>query len=260
MGAQSSMIKQKLDRAESTRMLSLDGLKMAWKDVEKPLGKLPTLRTLDLQNNRLKGDLVPAVFGMTSLRKLHVGRNKLEGLGAEAKKLNNLEELTAEDNLIATVSADGVMALPKLKKLDLSRNRISVLAATPALMALKEVNLSHNALTLVPYGLFALPALVVVNLSHNSISAVTPDEGAVACKNLKELDLSHNAVTALAPALLSATLLSVLHLEGNNRVCKGPELRKAVGDEAYDAFMLRQKKTVDKQMQGGAVATLIHEK
>eukprot|EP01061_Rhynchopus_euleeides_P019276 TRINITY_DN3169_c0_g3_i1.p1 TRINITY_DN3169_c0_g3~~TRINITY_DN3169_c0_g3_i1.p1 ORF type:complete len:273 (+),score=122.38 TRINITY_DN3169_c0_g3_i1:56-820(+) len=253
MGNSQSAVKQRVERARSTKVLSLEDSGMSNGEVDGVLKKLrdAQLRALELSGNKLKGALPPTALGIATLKKLRFDRNKISDVNLS--QLVSVEEVGAAHNALTTVGAAALGGLAKLKRLDLSHNAIHALSLGPTLASLVECNLAHNQLRSLPPPLLSLPKLATLDASHNLIEALP--EGTAPC--LQTLDVSHNKLASLPPALLSSTRLQNLQMDSNPLT--RAELREAVGGEVYDAFMSRQKKTVDKQISGGLTAQMIKE-
>eukprot|EP01060_Flectonema_neradi_P018342 TRINITY_DN25148_c0_g1_i1.p1 TRINITY_DN25148_c0_g1~~TRINITY_DN25148_c0_g1_i1.p1 ORF type:complete len:246 (+),score=50.60 TRINITY_DN25148_c0_g1_i1:39-776(+) len=242
-----SAIKEKIERAESTKILSLDGCKVKWKEVDSALKKVTTLRSLDLSNNGLKGD-IDGVARHTELKKLYLGNNKLQRLSLD--KLSVLEELTATNNVIQNIDLTGNL---RLKKLLLSKNLLTTVMVSPECQ-LKEIDLSNNKLKSIPTQIMQLPSLTSLNVSHNSIAGIDTSVP-IKCKSLQQLILTSNKITTLPRELFTDTKLHTLDIDDN--VIQPEDLKQLDG---YESWLQRQKGTVDKQISGGLTAKLIENK
>ncbi|KAJ9464858.1 Plant intracellular Ras-group-related LRR protein 7 [Diplonema papillatum] len=247
-----SVVKQKVDRAEASKVLSLEDGGLRWKDFEKLsiARRIPTLRYLDLTRNKLAGPFSVEVAALTALKKLTLDGNRLENLAGLAS-LVNLEELSANSNLLANV--DDVAKLGKLKLLSLNANKLKALPTLTRLTHLKTLSFSSNAVSAIPNEVFSLPALEDLDASNNQISGIDTALQ-VTAKNLHRVDLSQNNVSTLPKSLFTDTRLSTLEVGGNP--LSPAELKTLPG---YDEWLLRQKKIIDKQISGGLTAKLIEE-
>jgi Leucine-rich repeat (LRR) protein len=144
-----------------------------------------------------------------------------------------LETLDASQNeLVALPEAFGAPTAPdpygrpephpleQLRELNLSHNRLSLLPTADRwrpLASLVNLALGNNALSSLPEGFGAdnLPPLVRLDASHNSLGALPRSFGGL-CE-LVELDLSHNALGELPPGLSAMRTLKKLLL-GRNRL------------------------------------------
>jgi hypothetical protein len=147
-----------------------------------------------LNNNALEE--LPAALGqLGGLRVLCVSGNKLTALPAELGRLTRLERLYAQRNQLVELPA-------------------GVLEGSGG--ALRELDLSHNRLTALPWAALGVArGLEVLGLAHNCIADTTPPEGTRVrrLRQLQSLDLEgnqlgpswgpHAALAALAPNIWS---------------------------------------------------------
>ncbi|GIQ79542.1 hypothetical protein KIPB_002576 [Kipferlia bialata] len=172
-------------------MLNLQGNRV---QIVQNLDHLPNLIFLDLYNNHLS-----SCGGIDTqaprLQILLLGRNQLTDLhGVEG--LVDLDILDAHSNRIAHVRPEG---------LPLSR-----------LSHLRILNLSDNALGVIPAAVAALPALAELNLRRNKITH-TEGRALTGCPSLARLFLSSNQISSLddvAP-VFRLPALTELSLSGN---------------------------------------------
>eukprot|EP01059_Diplonema_ambulator_P030010 TRINITY_DN5010_c0_g1_i1.p3 TRINITY_DN5010_c0_g1~~TRINITY_DN5010_c0_g1_i1.p3 ORF type:complete len:265 (+),score=126.75 TRINITY_DN5010_c0_g1_i1:54-797(+) len=243
-----SAIKQKIERAEKSKSLSLDGCGLGPKDTAGVLKKLDGLRMLDLSRNKLKGKVPDEVGKFKELKKLILDMNRVTDI-SPVSELVNLEELCVNNNVLGVVTC--LSSLQKLKKLSLSNSQVTR-CSVEGLKNLREVNLSNNKLTEPPVGVFSLPLLLDLDLSHNQLTTLGDT---VSAASLQTLNISHNTIAAIPNELLTATKLVNFTFDENPFT--GTDLKEM---EGYAEWMARQKKTVDKQISGGLTAQLIEEK
>lgn len=156
--------------------------------------------------------------GLDGLRMLDLEGNRLEMLHPSALSgLKNLENFVLARNRIASLG-DALAALPRLKSVDLSANKLSSISpdAFSGNPKLKSVFLSDNQISKLPEGIFQNNhSLQVIDLSKNRLrqvpSSFTPEKSA-----LQSLDLSRNLIEKLDKNQLSGLSgLRVLNLSGN---------------------------------------------
>ena len=96
----------------------------ALKSLTEQISILTRLETLDVSHNQLV--TLPLSLGkMSSLRKIHVSRNKLVVLEQESIcELKELAILDMSSNRLTTIPIDVLVTLPLLERLDLSLNRL----------------------------------------------------------------------------------------------------------------------------------------
>lgn len=126
----------------------------------------------------------------------------------------SLRILNAEKNSLVSIPAlDHFKALTQL---NLSRNRLEDISEVRfgSIVALKTINLSHNALTHIPAEITRLTLLEELNISYNKLAALP--EGMFQLKSLSTLDASFNVIVSVGDELESLNLLINLNLMGND--------------------------------------------
>ncbi|XP_022381508.1 leucine-rich alpha-2-glycoprotein [Enhydra lutris kenyoni] len=168
--------------------------------------------------------LVVEFFNLTQLR-----ADTLQGA-------SNLQELHLSTNQLESLSPKFLLPVPLLKVLDLTRNALTRLP--PGLFrvsaALHTLVLKENRLEILePSWLEGLQALGHLDLSGNRLQTLPP--GLLAnFTSLRILDLSNNQLKTLPPDLLRGPLqLERLHLEGNRLQVLGEGLLSPQPDLRY---------------------------
>lgn len=196
------------------------------------------LRTIDLSKNNL--DDLPKLSQLKELKSLNVENNKLRaGSLAEVTHLTKLQNLSAAHNELGKFpselpgrkcSPDPLPELPaSLKQINLASNsllRVPRSLCSPLLSKLEKIDLSSNELAAIPEELAVLPNLQDLNLDRNLIVSLPDVMGNL--KTLKVLSLRDNKLsvkstlfTANSPqplpkSLFTETLLIDLNLHGND--------------------------------------------
>jgi protein phosphatase 1 regulatory subunit 7 len=159
---------------------------------------------------------VEGLGGLSGLRVLDLGANRISSLDGALYDLPLLQELWLGKNKLA--SADGVGRVAgTLRRLDLQSNRLEDMSFVAELSQLEELYLSHNAIRTVE-GLGSLYNLRSLDLTHNRVG--TLHDGALrGPRDLQDLWLSENAIEDFPDAITeiqrSAPALSTLYLEHN---------------------------------------------
>ncbi|XP_026857502.2 nephrocan-like [Electrophorus electricus] len=192
-----------------------------------------TLRTLDLQKNRLRH--VPRGLP-PSLENLHMGHNRIQTVQESALQgLKRLRMLNLQNNLITTLRpstlsglvkleglylegnkiamVQGLLRLPVLNRLSIANNKVLSLPSAffSSLQLLKTLDLSSNLLTRVPHDL--PQSLIHLNMDRNQIRTLKSRDMAQLC-NLTTLSVCYNRVVSVDGGLRLPSL-TTLELAGN---------------------------------------------
>ncbi|TRY62535.1 hypothetical protein TCAL_02047 [Tigriopus californicus] len=201
-----------MDTADKTGALCFSHKKLDKFPValQKVSGKL---RNLDLSHNQLT-TLPPWIESFTQLRNLHLNDNRLKALPNELAALVKLESLHVERNHL-TALPESLAQLKNLKELGAAQNRLGQFPAfTLTLKKLDTLNLAQNALVALPADMSSL-AVLELDLNQNQIT-VMPDTLA-RCPRLKTLRMEENCLplTEVSEMVLAQSSISSLSLSGN---------------------------------------------
>ncbi|THU95490.1 hypothetical protein K435DRAFT_666300 [Dendrothele bispora CBS 962.96] len=201
------------------------------------LEKIPGLKTLLLQNNRLQK--LPWHFPrLRSLVSLNLSSNKFETIPVVVCELENLRDLDVSFNLLYELPRDigrlenlehlimvgnQVMKLPdecsnlvNLRRLDCRRNFIKDLTVITMLPKLEKLSADHNSLHELVLSLG--PNLSVIDASNNEITRLSFVPGPVgrAPYSLISLDISHAKLSTLDDMTIAQlSSLRALRLDHN---------------------------------------------
>ncbi|KAG7343275.1 Miro domain containing protein [Nitzschia inconspicua] len=130
---------------------------------------------------------------------------------------HNLQHLSLSKNLFKSLPPSLVVSLPNLKSFDLSNCCISDLPQQWDLPKLKKLNLSNNRLKSFPgeQMLVGMPELEELNLSVNEIKTVTISCQSQVLRKLKVLDLSTNQISSLPNDFVRLSSLKVFDIQHN---------------------------------------------
>ncbi|MGC9348408.1 MAG: leucine-rich repeat domain-containing protein, partial [Anaerolineae bacterium] len=170
--------------------------------------------SLQLNGNRLSGQLPPEIGDLTALTSLNLRFNYLSSLPTEIGDLIALTSLELSGNYLMSLPAE-IGELTALKWLRLGLNRLASLPPEIGeLTALRTLNLSVNRLTTLPDQISNLTALRTLNLAGNSFAGTVP---AVVWDlvGLTSLTLAGNQLTRVPAEIGCLTALTSLNLESN---------------------------------------------
>jgi Leucine-rich repeat (LRR) protein len=154
-----------------------------------------------------------ALRGLTLLRRLDLGDNRLTAVPAWLGELTGLERLTLRANRLG-VLPDSVGALARLQMLDIGHNRLVTLPdATSRLSSLERLSLEDNRVTTVPWAVTSMTGLISLHLGTNRLVELPDDLRGLA--RLEELYLQGNRIDALPGSVADLTTLWMLDLTGN---------------------------------------------
>lgn len=180
------------------------------------LANCTKLQTLNLDSNRLTILRDDVFSGLTDLSTLSLSNNSLENIESASFADLTIGEINLSNNRFTEVPL-GIGRLFKLRKIDMSRNRISKLFkfVFNKIPHLHHVDLSYNELQSVgPFVFSDCPHLAVLDLSHNQINSLIKDSF-IKCPLLRRMDLSHNRLINYEDALSQAASLKRLNLSSN---------------------------------------------
>ncbi|XP_076909207.1 uncharacterized protein LOC143566366 [Bidens hawaiensis] len=199
------------------------------------IGKLSTLITLDLSENRLV-TLPSSISGISSLTKLDLHSNKIVELPESIGDLLSLIYLDLRANQLSALPAS-LSRLVRLQELDLSSNNLSVLPESigslvnlqklnietnnieeiPHIIghcvSLKELLADYNKLKALPEAIGKLELLETLSVRYNNISRLPTTMSSLT--NIKELDLSFNELESVSESLCFATTLVKINISNN---------------------------------------------
>jgi len=167
---------------------------------------------IDLSNNNLKGTLPSSLANINALERLALSDNEIYG---EIPSFNetNLRELNLTRNKFSGTISPSLAYIKKLQTLILSDNEL--VGTIPRTFensdSLKEMDLSHNALTGSIPQLKNYKQLSRVNLAHNQLIGSIPDTSQL--NTAMHFDFSFNKLNGTLP-IFSYTLVT-LNLEHN---------------------------------------------
>lgn len=199
-----------------SQISTLRDLKLAENDLAGALPasieNLQSLETLDLQENKLTS-LPQEIRALTHLRSLNISNNSMTSVPSELFTSMSVVELSASKNLfsgaffkvdsvphlqtlhlagnsLTDFCASATVALPSLKHLDLSMNRLSSLPSMTGWTNLITLLVGENHLLSIPEGFSSLQQLRNADFTANDIDKL--DNGIALMEGLENLTLAAN--------------------------------------------------------------------
>ncbi|URD84980.1 LRR receptor-like serine threonine-protein kinase [Musa troglodytarum] len=181
----------------------------------------PKLKYLYLSNNSFSGNLSPRITNtMPSLQWFDLSMNNMSGeIPFSYCQLRNLEGLQLYENNLSRVIPNCWKTSSNLLLLDLSSNKLvgGVPDSLCNLQMLESLHLSHNNLSgQIPHCLKSCTELATLDLGHNNFIGNIPTWIGESLLYLKTLSLRSNAFTGSIPQLSSLPSLRILDLSNNN--------------------------------------------
>ncbi|GBF94546.1 hypothetical protein Rsub_06661 [Raphidocelis subcapitata] len=198
--------------------------------VPSSIGRLSSLASLRLADNRLGDGGVPwdALAQLRGLTLLTLDRNALTRLPVGLSGCSGLVRLSASANALAAVEEGSLAGLAALRELDLSDNALKALpAAIGGLSSLEDLNACGNQVAEIPGSVTRLGRLQSLRLDNNRVKTL-PEGIFTACTNLAALWLRGNPITVDA-------------------------LRTAPGFASYEA---RRRARTNKQLDGRVMSDI----
>ncbi|WP_338768352.1 T9SS type B sorting domain-containing protein [Bernardetia sp. ABR2-2B] len=111
--------------------------------------KLRNLRTIKLNNNKLKGNIPTKIASIVSLISFDISANKFEGtLPSQIGNMSSIQTFRASTNsLEGQIPSSFFVPSSTLRTLDLSRNKFTSIENIDSLTKVQTVNVSNNKLT-----------------------------------------------------------------------------------------------------------------
>ncbi|CAI9092107.1 OLC1v1027267C1 [Oldenlandia corymbosa var. corymbosa] len=196
-------------------------------EISTAIGDLRSLQSLDLQGNKLTGQIPDEIGNCISLVLLDLSNNLLNGdIPFSISKLKQLETLNLRDNQLTGPIPSTLTQIPNLKALDLARNQL--IGEIPRLIYWNEVlqylGLRDNALTgTLSSDMCQLTGLWYFDVRGNNLTGNIP-ENIGNCTSFEILDISYNQISGEIPYNIGFLQVATLSLQGNKLNGKIPDV------------------------------------
>ncbi len=174
-------------------------------DIFRCIGTEPELTNID------------PVVDLINIQRLLLKYNAIASVPADITRLTSLIYLGLDLNNFTEVPSE-ILTLTQLEELVLSRNAINAVPSMPSPPHLTKLNLSDNALSAIPVGIFTLTNLSELYIGGNSLSVIPTEISALT--NLSELNLGGNSLSSI-PTEISA-LINLTNLDLSHNDFSGP--------------------------------------
>jgi leucine-rich repeat kinase 1 len=183
---------------------------------------LPSLTTLKASHNHLRSlpesNSTSKSWSQSTLKHINVSHNKMESLPASFKQLCFLIHVDVSHNQLKELPSNWGTSV--MKTLNASHNYLTEFpVGTEGMLSgsLKELDLSHNQLSKIPWSIPRLAHLITLNLSHNHLQELPPPDWWM-CTQLEELNLSNNLLDNFeSDGILVADALGNLSPKGDKK-------------------------------------------
>lgn len=216
------------DRDGYVTVLNLEENRLSG-EIPPELGNLRKLRELRLDNNQLSGEIPPELGNLANLEGLHMVRNRLSGpIPPELGNLASLKELRIWGNELSGEIPSTLANLTGLTRFSMGVNELTgeIPSWLGDLPSLRSIHLSENQLTgAIPDNLAKLTNMQYLNVNRNRLTGEIPSW--LADFPLRQLFLNDNRFSGeIPPELSDLKALEWVWLGGNNlRGCVPDGLR-----------------------------------
>ena len=210
--------------ASSNEILSLKFNNVRIKQIPQTIRKLINLENLDLSNNP-DLSIQNYIFTFTKLKTLNLAYTKLDSGSLNFELLKDLVCLNIS-SLTLTNIPDSILNLTKLRKLDMSHNKIENLTSYfYNLINLTYLDLSNNRISSLSEDISKLKKLKYINLNFNNISSLPKSISNL--EDLRSFSITNNRLKSLPESFKRLIKLESLILT-NNKLEIFPQVFKSL--------------------------------
>lgn len=207
-----------ISEAEIAKITKIDLSDRELTEIPSNIGNFKKLKTLNLNNNKIKTIEKDTLKGLTGLQKLDLNHNQLKTIKKDTfGELRSLQELNLSWNNLTKIESGAFKGLSSLSYLVLNYNWITTIesGAFDGLENVQKLDLSRNELTIIKDDLFGgLSKLKELDLSWSNLTKIE----SVAFRNpsnIWKLNLSNNSLSVLPDSIKNLTQLRLINLECN---------------------------------------------
>ncbi|KAL3838810.1 hypothetical protein ACJIZ3_023401 [Penstemon smallii] len=176
------------------------------------IGALSSLKTLDLHGNRI-AELPASIGDLLNLVSLDLRGNQLRSLPPTISRLIRLQELDLSSNGLSSLP-DTIGSLVSLKKLNVETNDIEEIPHTISqCSSLKELHADYNRLKALPEAVGRIGSLEILTVRYNNIRQLPTTMASLS--SIRELDISFNELESVPESLCFATTLVKMNISNN---------------------------------------------
>jgi Leucine-rich repeat (LRR) protein len=169
---------------------------------------------IDLNSNRLQGDIPPEIGMLSGLTHLAMTKNKISTIPPEIQNLKYLNDFNLSDNSISTIPSE-IGNLDTLQQLFLNNNAITSLPVELFnLKNIHKIEITGNQLSSIPKEIENADTLTSLDLSGNLISRIPVELTKI--KSLQMLSLKNNKLDSLPDEIANLNQLLSLDISANN--------------------------------------------
>ncbi|XP_019639098.1 PREDICTED: malignant fibrous histiocytoma-amplified sequence 1 homolog, partial [Branchiostoma belcheri] len=184
------------------------------------IGQFTQLEEVKIDGINLDDASLSNLFRCTSIRSLTLSNCRLESIPTSLARLKDLETLDLSHNNLTTMPTGLFRSMPRLKRLNLSHNKIPAFGDVAGAEALKTFDVSFNEIEEIPYEILYMESLESFSCRHNKITRwlerpATEEQTKAGPFKLALLNLSTNLLEEVPKCLKELKNLKSLNVSHN---------------------------------------------